>query len=185
MKSAAYVLLLIATWAMMFWVLTGVYGCAANHAVAPQATTRPVLPHPGQTPTELVKVASGLDHLIILGVLAVGVGIGLYFFVPEAHSLSVPLVGVAGSVQGAALILRVSLWFIPWIAAGLVVAGIGALIYELHVQRHKVAKIVAPVLGEAKSVYDGFSPIAKDAVTKISSATTAAEKFIQAEAKKV
>lgn len=103
-------------------------GCAAAKPQPVKPT--PALTHPGQTPPELKHVATGLDWIIVISVIAVGVGIGLYFFAPVAHSLAFAVAGTAASIEGAALVTRVSLWFIPWIALGLGVLAGGVLLYE-------------------------------------------------------
>lgn len=118
-------------------------GCAAAkpQPVKPQ----PALTHPGQTPPELKHVATGLDWLIVISVIGIGVGVGLYFFAPVAHSLAFAVAGTAASIEGAALVTRVSLWFIPWIALGLgVLAGV-VLIYEVYKNRVKLGLVLGPI----------------------------------------
>lgn len=116
-------------------------GCAAAHPAPPPKPT-PVLTHPGQTPPELKHVATGLDWLIVISVIGIGVGAGLYFFAPVAHSLAFAVAGTAASIEGAALVTRVSLWFIPWIALGLGVLAGTVLVYEVWKNRKKLAALI-------------------------------------------
>lgn len=126
-------------------------GCA-THPVAPHVQPQ-VFTHPGETPPSLTHVAKWLDALIVISAIGIGVGIALFFFAPVAHRASIILAGTAGAVEGSALLLRVSLWMIPWIAIGLVTLALAALGYEIYVKVSKskslppLESFTTPVIG--------------------------------------
>lgn len=120
-------------------------GCApTSPPPKPLPTPVPVLTHPGQTPAPLAHVATGLDWIILIAVIGVGLGVALFFVVPAAHNLSIPIAGVAAGIEGSALLTRVSLWLIPWVAGGLVVLAAGVSIYEVYRNRVKLGLADAP-----------------------------------------
>lgn len=103
-------------------------GCAVAHTPPPSpAAHKPMT----ATPPELANVARGLDVVIVLSIVSVGIGIGLFFALPEAHNISIPIAAVAGGIEASALVARVSLWFVPWLATALAALAAGALIYEV------------------------------------------------------
>ena len=110
-------------------------GCASQQ-VKPAAKPVPILPHPHQDPPELKSVGVSLNFIIVLATVAVGAGLGLYFFLPVAHNLSLPIVGVAAGIQITCLITRVSLWFIPYVVLILGIGAVGFFVYEL-IRNHK------------------------------------------------
>jgi hypothetical protein len=103
-------------------------GCAA-HPLVPAPTHEFV--GPGHTPTSLTAVAKGLDTFILLSVIAVGVGIGLFLWLPTAHNASLALVFIGGGVEASSLATRVSLWLVPYAVVSFAVAALAALIYEI------------------------------------------------------
>lgn len=118
--------------------LTLIGGCAPHPAASVAVKPPPLLPKPGQTPAELKHVAVGLDWIIVLAVIGLGVGIGLFFILPD-HRLSFAIATIAAGIESTALVTRVSLWFVPWVAVGLAVLSGGILIYELYKNRAKIA----------------------------------------------
>jgi hypothetical protein len=138
MKAFAFWSILLAI-VLGFVGLTLIGGCQPVH----QASTKPpavnpVFPHPGQTPPELKATAKATDVIIIVALLAVGIAVGLFFAVPATHNLSLPIGGAAAGVEAVALITRVSLWFIPWVALGLAVLGLGFFAYEVYRNRKAI-----------------------------------------------
>lgn len=121
--------------ALAFLILTWLVGC--------QSATHPTGPAAGQpsavtaTPVALEKVATGLNWLILLAVVALGVGIGLYFILP-VHNLSFAIAAVAGGIEVSALVARVSLWFVPWLAGGLALVAFGIFCYEVYAHRKTI-----------------------------------------------
>lgn len=82
-------------------------------------------------PTLQQSLQPSLDKLILVGVIGVGVGFGLFFVVPAAHQLSITIAGVAGGLEGSALLLRVGLTPIVWVVYILIGLGAIALGYEV------------------------------------------------------
>jgi hypothetical protein len=76
----------------------------------------------------------GLDKLILLGVVGAGVGLGLFFFLPETHRLSTTILGVGAGVGGLALVLRISLPALTYGVYALLGLGVLFLVYELYVK---------------------------------------------------
>jgi hypothetical protein len=138
-------------------------GCAAHPAVPP-ATHEFV--GPGHTPTSLTAVAKGLDGFILLSVIAVGVGIGLFFWLPTAHNASLALVFIGGGVEASSLATRVSLWLVPYVVITFIAAALAALIYEIV---HNRATLEADV-SAAKSDFE--TEVEKAAAAVKSGATT-------------
>lgn len=93
-------------------------------------------------------MAKSVNVIIVLAMVVAGVGLGLYFVVPAAHSLSLPIAGMGVGVEVVSLITRVSLWFIPWLSLGLIVAGGVFLLYEAYRNRARFES----VMGSAHSV---------------------------------
>lgn len=108
-------------------------GCAA-HPVVPLHPA-PEFVKPGQTPASLTAVAKGLDGFILLSVIAVGVGIALFFLLPATHNVSVSLVAIGGGIEISSLVTRASLWLVPYAVIGLVVSAFVALVYELYTHK--------------------------------------------------
>jgi hypothetical protein len=79
-----------------------------------------------------VHVASALDVFILLSVVAVGIGIGLFFWLPTSHNLSLALIFLGGGVEASSFATRVSLWLVPWLVIGLAVLAATAFVYELY-----------------------------------------------------
>lgn len=127
------------------------FGCAPTHKPTPAPAVHSAISHPGTTPPELKSVAKGLDWIIVLAILAAGVGVGLYFVVPAAHSLSLPIAGVALAIEGISLVTRVSLWFVPWLAAGLALAALVFFAIEIYRNRDLIETAVEGVVTESKS----------------------------------
>ncbi len=107
--------------AALFLILAG--GCAAT-------ATAPVGHH--ATPSTLIGVAHSLDVIIVLAVIAVGIGAASFFFAPEDHAISLPLTITAAGVEASALVTRTTLWFIPYLAIALAVAAVGFFVYETY-----------------------------------------------------
>ena len=83
-------------------------------------------------------MAKSTNAIAIIAMVAAGVGLGLYFAVPAAHALSIPIFGIGAGIEITALVTRVSLWFIPWLAMGAVGLGVVVLLYEAWKNRAKV-----------------------------------------------
>lgn len=95
----------------------------------------PAVHHITDTPAALQPTAVFLDWLAPIGVLGLIAGICLFFFAPEEHQYSLPLVGAGGITFGVAMVLRVSLWAWPILgctAAGAIVIGTGIYLYEKY-----------------------------------------------------
>lgn len=106
-----------------YLAMTFLTGCAATTAI-PKGPPTPVPP--------LHNVQVSLDLLIPIALVAALVSVGLYFFVPEGHKLWATLAGCAGTVEIGSLLLRVSLWIIPWVAGGLGVAALGLVGWKVY-----------------------------------------------------
>lgn len=111
-------------------------GCHVNHAAPSPA---PLISH--QVPEVLKNVGTGLDRLIILSVLVIGVVIAVFFILPEAHRLSITIGTGAGSVLAISLFLKTTLWMVPWIAGGLLILAVLVGIYEVYVNYFQKAVV--------------------------------------------
>ena len=134
-------------WLITFFIIgvLGVFmftGCA-SHVVPPPIHE---FVGPGTVPTSLTGVAKALDLFIVLSVLAVGLGIGLFFWLPTNHNLSLAFVFIGGGVEVSSLATRVSLWAVPWIVAGFAVLAVIAGIYEIIANRATVEAAAEKVL---------------------------------------
>lgn len=134
MKTFLFALIL----AVLTFLIVSVSGCAAQHP-ATTAVTHSIT----STPTALKGVAVSLDWIIILSLLALGGGIGLFFALPASHNISLPLAIIAGAVEATALLARVSLWIIPWVAGGLGVIALGVFVYEVYRNRAKLEAAIS------------------------------------------
>lgn len=129
--DAALMLLGAIAFFLFLIMLTGQGGCAPSHPTSAGPLTTPAAHVSTSTPASLTNVAVSLDWIIVLAIVVVGVGVGLFFFLPAAHNLSLAIAGVAGGVEASALIARVSLWFVPWVAAVLAAGSLAFFIYEV------------------------------------------------------
>jgi hypothetical protein len=139
-------------------------GCAAHVAPIPPPPPIHEFVGPGTVPTSLTGVAKALDLFILLSVLAVGLGIGLFFWLPTNHNLSLAFVFIGGGVEASSLATRVSLWAVPWIVVGFAVLAVLAAIYELIANRATVeaaAEKVLPSLSTVEAVPEEIATIAE------------------------
>jgi hypothetical protein len=123
-------------------------GCAAQNHVVPAPIHEFVAP--GHTPTSLLHIASALDVFVILSVIAVGIGIGLFFWLPTSHNLSLALIFLGGGVEASALVTRVSLWLVPWLAVSLAVLAVVAFIYEVYTNKTTIETDAESLLSKVK-----------------------------------
>lgn len=122
-----YVLYVVILLAIGFCLISG---CAVN----PTSTGHPSTTGLSHVPASLTHVSTSLGILAVVGVIALAVGVGLYFTVPETHKLSIILAGIGGSLVGISLLLKVSLWLIPWIAYSFLGLAVIALGYEFYIK---------------------------------------------------
>lgn len=132
---------LVSALALLFYCAMGCTGVA--HPTNPAAPS--MVSSVTTTPVALKNVATGLDWLILLSIVGVGVGVGLYFLLP-AHNLSFAIAAIAGGIEGSALIARVSLWFIPWLAGGLLLVAVSFFAYEVYANWGRIKAEAGKVL---------------------------------------
>lgn len=163
MKTLLISILFAVVFVLSMVALSAIGGCAAAHPTAGPAI------HPAitSTPTSLTGVSKGLDWIIILAVVGVGVGVGLFFFMPAAHNLSIPILGVAGGIEVAALVTRVSLWFVPWVAGVLGLLALGVFTYEVWRNRARIEAAWAPLNGGFQHL-TGLDQTVQNLTSKIS-----------------
>jgi hypothetical protein len=129
--------------ASLFVALAVLVGCVSHpskNATSPPVT-KPTPAHReyhgpgGGAPTSLKKTDTALEVYILASILFVGVAAGLYFytppFIPDAHAASFGIGAGAGAVLILSLILKTSLWLIPWLSAGAIAAAVVLFVYEL------------------------------------------------------
>lgn len=151
-QATGTLVVILAFWALLAGV--AMFGCAhVPSATVSTTVTHSLVSHPGTTPPELHQAASGFTWIAVLCVVPIGVGIGLYFFAPATHAWSLILAGVAGATEATALLLRISLWFIPWLAIALLVFALGVLAYELWRKRSSIESAVDGLLSDAKTAF--------------------------------
>lgn len=107
-------------------------GCAPVHPPGVTTVTKTSIT---STPTALKGVAVSLDWIIVLSIVVLGVGVGLFFALPEAHNISIPIALIGAGVEASSLVARVSLWIIPWLAGALGLAALGVFVYEVYRNR--------------------------------------------------
>lgn len=137
--------------------LTLIGGCAPRPAASVAVKPPPLLPKPGQTPAELKHVAVGLDWIIVLAVIALGTGIGLFFILPD-HRLSFAIATIAAGIESTALVTRVSLWFVPWVALGLAVLSLVILAWKIYKKRFEIRATVSDVKAFVPEVFSSTAP---------------------------
>lgn len=115
---------------LLFGLVQMALGCAS----APTNPAGLVKPNLFATPASLVVVSATLDWLIGGMILLVGVAVALYFLLPETHRLSGLLMVGGGSVLGLSLLLKTTLWMMPWVGGVLVIGGLALLGYELYLK---------------------------------------------------
>lgn len=93
--------------------------------------------HPTNAPP-LSNVAKGLDHMILLSTLVLGLSVGLFFLLPAAHRLSLSIAVAAGGVWVTSLFLRVALPWLSWVCLIFGVCAVGVLGYELVTKRRVI-----------------------------------------------
>jgi hypothetical protein len=143
MKWFTYVGILLLA---VFGVILGGCASAAHPAVVPVHE----FVAPGHTPTSLLHIATALDWFVILSVVTVGVGIGLFFWLPTSHNLSLALIFLGGGVEASSLFTRVSLWLVPWLAVGLALLAVVAFIYEVYTNRTSLETDAESLLSKVK-----------------------------------
>lgn len=72
-----------------------------------------------------------LGVFVVASIITLGVAAFCWNFAPM-HWLSLPLAGGAGTVLGASLFLKVTLWLVPWIAGVLLLGGVILYAHELY-----------------------------------------------------
>ena len=107
-------------------------GCAA----VPHLPTVPGSPaatshHLTDTPVSLKHFSITLEWAMGLGLVAVAIGVALYFLVPETHRLSFALAGGGGGLLIVAMVLKPILWLVPWVGYSLLGLAFATLCYEL------------------------------------------------------
>lgn len=144
-----YMLLILAAIAL------ALCGCTTTHP-----TTLPTheFVKPGATPASLVPVSHTLDWFIALSVLAVGVGIGLFFWLPAAHNVSFGLMFIGGGIEVSALVTRASLWAVPYVSMAFVLAGVVFLVYEIVRNYATLESEIGSVIHDAKGAVAGVIP---------------------------
>lgn len=85
--------------------------------------------HP--VPPSLGKIDTSLDLGFVLGMGGMVAAAVMYFLIPEQHRISFALAGGGGTLLGLSLLFKVSLWIIPWIVGGLLIAGALVLCWEV------------------------------------------------------
>lgn len=153
----------------------GGVGCAASHpTVTPASLTAP--PLTTTTPVQLQVVAASLNAIIVISIVALGVAIGLFFVLPT-HNLSFAIAAIAGGVEASALVARVSLWFVPWLALLLALAAVGVFIYEVWKNRAAIeAAIDFPAVeADAKAVATKVESVVSTTATKVETVAKDAE----------
>ena len=124
-----------------------VMGCAGlPPAQAAHPTTLPTVAAP-----PLAAVAVSLNHLIVLSVIAVGIGVALFFILPAAHATSLSIVEVAGGIELSALITRQSLHYVPYLVYGLAGLAVLFFLYELYINRSSVEAAASTVEGDVSA----------------------------------
>lgn len=127
-------LLFFVAWAFLAMIAASyIVGCYVSHPPSPGSNGH----GPGTTPHDLNGIAWWLEMFAVIAVPITVGAIVAFFLVPEAHRLSTFL-GIGGaSLFGVSVLLRVSLWLVPWVAGSLGVLAVVALAYELYVKISK------------------------------------------------
>ena len=126
--------LIIAVWILcLLGILAMTNGCASH---IPKPGPGGGSHGPGSTPKSLSQFATGLDWLMLLAVPLIAGGIAMVFFAPVAHRLSFAIVTAGGALLGVSLLIRVSLWLVPWIAGALLIGGLLFAGYEVYRKYH-------------------------------------------------
>lgn len=93
--------------------------------------------------------------IALVAVVVLGLGVASFFIFPMAHTLSTTVALSAGGVEASALVLKVSLWTIPWIAGALGVLAVLVFAYEI-IRNTRVktlaAKIEAGAIADYKAI---------------------------------
>lgn len=122
-------LICLAMFVIGFVAMFCLTGCAPSHP------TSAATPTSGFSPQPLAAVATSLNHLIIWSVVAVGVGVALFFLLPAAHATSLSIAAVAAGIEVSALVTRESLWLVPWLCWALAALAVSFFCYEVWVNR--------------------------------------------------
>lgn len=100
-------------------------GCSA-HTLVPHTTPF----HP--IPPSLGKIDTSLDLGFVLGLGGIVAAAVAYFLIPEQHRISFALAAGGGTLLGLSLLFKVSLWIIPWVVGGLLIAAALVLCWEVY-----------------------------------------------------
>lgn len=122
-------------------LLSAAAGCAA--ATHPATNNAVIKPH---APSDFTPIEASLDWLIVLGVIGVGVGAAIYFFLPTPeHGLGVAIGGAAASVEASALLLKLVIPYLLYIVGGLGILALLVGLYELYAYRATIEADLAPI----------------------------------------
>ena len=139
--------LMVLTFLVVFAIFHLV-GCASVHPTTGASTGSLVAQHPAP----LAAVATSLNHLIILSVIVVGIGVSLFFLLPAAHATSISLMTVAAGIEVSALVTRETLWLVPWFCWGLGVVALLYFAYEVYANRAALGVVVAEAKADIAAV---------------------------------
>jgi hypothetical protein len=95
-------------------------------------TRAPLISH--ETPPSLGRFDGFLDVVLALSVLAFIVAVALFFTLPNEHKISCTVGAASAGGLFISLVLKVTLWLIPWIAGALVVGAFLWLSVRLYSQ---------------------------------------------------
>jgi hypothetical protein len=121
MKQLTNIFLLFCLFTLSMWMS----GCAVD---TPGSSHYSVF----ETPKSLHAFSVSLDFILVIALLVFATCVALYFVLPEGHTLSLTLGAVSGATEAIAILLKVSLWIVPWIAGLALLGAVGAGAYELY-----------------------------------------------------
>ncbi len=103
---------------LFFFLIVLASGCVSNKD--PQKKPEKHITDP---PPNLTTFNKGLTVLALAGVVGVGVGVALFFVLPQ-HRLSMLVGGISAGTLATALVLKVTLWLLPWVAGAGILLGL-------------------------------------------------------------
>jgi hypothetical protein len=124
------------------FLISGLVGCA-EATPAPKSVSHGFFSP--RVPADFTPVETSLNTIIVLCVIGIGIGVAMYFFLPTPnHSLALAIAGTAGTVEGAAIFLKLVIPFLlPAVSIlGVIAVTIGA--YEIYAYRAQIETELNP-----------------------------------------
>jgi hypothetical protein len=132
-------LLYVAIWLFLIaFILVLLNGCAASPTTPHQPPVNHPVSHPIDAATqELAAISSLMGYVATLSVVCVGLGVAMMVYIHTPLGPAFALGGVSTLVLS--IVIKSTIWFVPWIAGGVAALALIAVIIDAVQKRSLLA----------------------------------------------